>query len=218
MSVKDAWAEAGRITVTLPSGFRVRGVLPSPSEVIRLKIVPQTLRREILGFESKMMNELSEDEHAAIVDGRRYQAAAFIRAMAPPGTTGDDGWEPVTLTKDELADMPPGDVEALDDLIGGYATAEMITVRSEVVLGLREAADLVAVKQREAGDTVDGWRDFRIVDGGGSPDTPSADVEPVPVRNPRDRKPVDRVRGGRRSSTPRRRQTGPAADGPIATA
>jgi hypothetical protein len=217
MSVKDRWAEAGRTTLTLPSGFRVRGVMPSPSEVVRLKIIPQTLRRAVIGFTAggRMLSELSEDEHAQLVDARRYQAAAFVREMAPPGTTGEEGWEAVTVTRDDLASMPPGDVERLDDLIGGYATAEMITTESEYALGIRTREDVERVAEEEAGDTVDGWTGFRGGPGGDDAGTVGADVVDPAVGDVGDSQPVDR--------TPRRRRTrtqthvAGAGDGPIAT-
>lgn len=218
-SVKDAWADAARVTLTLPSGFRVRGVLPAPSEVVRLKIVPQKLRQAVVAFSGggRLMSDLNEDEHAQLVEARRYQAAAFVKEMAAPGTTGDDGWEAITVTKDELAKMPPADVEALDDLIGGYATADMITANSEVALGLRTRDDADAVAEGEAGDTVDGWSAFR--DDGRSDDVgaPSASVVDPAVDDPRDTKPVDGVRRRRRARTSAAAK-GSTGDGQVASA
>lgn len=219
MSVKDQWRTAGLTTVTLPSGFRVRGTMPNPSEVIRRKIVPQALRMAVIQSTGggRMLSDLNEDEHAALVDARRYQAAAFIREMAAPGTTGDDGWEPVVVTKDDLEVMPPADVEALDDLIGGYRTANGITIQSERALGIVDDAAVDAVEQAEAGDTVDGWRDFRVVTGGDGVGADGADVAPTAVDDARHPEPVDRVPRRRRARTPDHRK-GATDDRPGATA
>lgn len=218
MSVKDAWKASGLVTLTLPSGFRVRGVLPAPSEVVRRKIVPQALRQAVIPLGGRLMTELSEDEHAMLVDARRFQAAAFIKEMAAPGTTGDDGWEPVAVTKDELEAMPGRDVEALDDLIGGYATADVITARAEVALGLRDPSTLADIEEREAGDTVDGWRGFRDGDGGDARHPSGADVEPSAIGNPPDHEPADRVRGRRRARAAGGRRTTGSVDGQVASA
>jgi hypothetical protein len=198
-SVRDQWAAAGVTTLTLPSGFRVRGIMPNPSEIIRRKIIPQGLRVAVLGMQGRMMSDLDEDEHAQLIEARRYQIAAFVRAIAPPGTEGDDGWEPITLTLDDLSDMPSADIERLDDLIGGYQTAEQITARSEYALGLATLADIAAIDNVEAGDTVDGWRSFRGVDGSDGVGTERSDVAPTAVGDDRRPKPVDGV--------PRRRRT-----------
>lgn len=161
MSILGEWKAAGLETVLLPSGFRARGVKPSPTEVIRRRIVPYQLRAAVNSMGGRKMSDLSEVEHGQLVEARRYQLAAFIREMAPPGTEGDEGWEKVELTVDDLADLPPLDLEALDDLIMGLATAEMVTERSMLALGLldKESAERIEKEQQEA--SVSGWAEFR---------------------------------------------------------
>jgi hypothetical protein len=215
-TVKELWAASAVQTVVLPSGFRVRGVMPSPSEVVRRKIVPQALRRQVVALAPKLMSELDENEHAALVDARRYQTAAFVREMAPPGTTDEDGWEPVTLSVEDLSGMPPADIEALDDLIMGVATAAMLTAASEAALGIGSPDDLAAVRNREAGDTVDGWAEFRDDGRGADPSAAGADVANPAVRTDRGPKSAGRARPRRRAGATAR-ESG-AADGPIASA
>lgn len=161
MNVKEQWAAAGRTTLLLPSGFRVRGVLPSPTEVIRRKLVPWQLRQAVQSMGGKKMSQLTEDQHAELVEARRWQASAFVQQIALPGSEGEDGWEDVHLSVEDLGNLPPDDIEALDDLIMGVKTADMITAESEVRLGLRDKESAERVAQEEAGDTVDGWAEFR---------------------------------------------------------
>lgn len=163
MSVKELWAEAGQTTVLLPSGFTARGVMPAPTEIIRLKLVPWQLRQAVTSFGGRKMSDLTEAEHTQLVEARRYQLVAFIHELAPPGS---EEFEPVSLSIDDLGKMPPLDVEALDDLIMGISTAEMITARSKLMLGMLDKESVERIEREEAGDTVDGWVGFRAVDGG----------------------------------------------------
>ena len=219
-TAKELLLQAGQTEFLLPSGFRVRGVMPSPTEVIRRKLIPWQLRRAINSIGTgRKMSELSEDEHANLVEGRRYQAAALIKELQAPGS---DEWEPVSFSIEELATLPPDDLEALDDLIMGIRTAEMITADSEVRLGLRDKESAERVAAEEAGDTVDGWADFRGersgagAGGAGGALGDEADGAAAGA----DPQPAGRAAGGRRSGTATRsharagrksaRQEGPA--------
>jgi hypothetical protein len=163
MGIKEQWAAAALETILLPSGFKVRGAMPAPTEIIRLKLVPWQLRQAVSSMGGRKMGDLDEQEHAQLVEARRYQAAAYVREMAPPGS---DEFEPVQVSVDELGQMPPGDIEALDDFIMGSATAEMITARSMVALGMLDKESAERIEQEEAADTVDGWVEFREGSGG----------------------------------------------------
>jgi hypothetical protein len=204
MSVKELWETAGLTTVLLPSGFQARGTMPSPTEIVRRKIVPWQLRQAIVGLMGKTMGELTELEHAQLVEGRRYQVSAFVREMAPPGSAE---FEPIQLTVDELSRMPPGDVEALDDLIMGIATAAMITARSRVALGELDKESAERIEQEEAEGTVDGWTDFRDESGGAADGARGPEMEHPAIGAAADPEPTHRA-ARRRGTTSAARKAG----------
>ena len=191
-----AWEAAGQTTVLLPSGFSVRGVLPSPTEIIRRKLVPWQLRQAVQGMGGRKMSDLSEEQHAQLVEARRYQVAAFIRELAAPGT---EEFEPVELTVDDLAKMPPADTEALDDLMMGIATAEMITTRSKVALGMMDAESAERVAAEEEGATVGGWTEFHAELGGDTAGQAGGAVGTASEQPARSDEPADSVPAGRRN-------------------
>jgi hypothetical protein len=188
------WASAGLVELTLPSGFRVRGVLPAPSEVIRRKIVPGQLRAAVFAMSGKKLSELTEDEEAVLVDARRHQAAAFLREIYDEQRKK---WEPLTVTVDDLASgaYPPADIEALDDLVMGLRTPEQITAASEIALGLRPATD----GDEEAASTVNGWAEFRDEPRSGDADPERSDLAPTPITAARPNRAARRAPAGRRA-------------------
>jgi hypothetical protein len=208
MSVREQWEAAGRITVLLPSGFRVRGVMPSPTEIVRRRIVPWALRQATAAMGGSKMSDLSEDQHAQLVEARRFQLAAFLREIAAPGTEGDDGFEAVEFTVDELGALPPNDLEALDDLIMGIKTAEQINAQSALRLGMLDRESAERIQQEEEGDTPDGWAGFREESGGSGAGDPVGAVEPEAEQHAaRPASTTPRAAAGRRSGAAAARRT-----------
>jgi hypothetical protein len=167
------------------------------------RIVPYQLRQAITSMGGRKMSDLSETQHAQLVEGRRFQVAAFIREMAAPTATPEEepSWEPVELSVEDLRAMPQLDIESLDDLIMGLRTADMITATSETILGWRDEESAERVAQLEAASTVDGWTEFRSVDGGAGAGDDGGAVQPEAINDHRHPEPADRV-SRRRRATP----------------
>lgn len=203
MSAKDRLLNVGYREVLLPSGIRVRGVMPQLMDLVRRRMIPTDLMAKLISAEQAVREnrELTPEEFDARVSDQYIEAAAFIRQIqAEDGT-----WENVTITPVEIRDggMDPRDREALLAIATNTSTPEIVTAESEVALGIRPAAEAEAIKEREAGGTVEAWSEFRD-DGRG--EAPGGDGEGVGTpAKPADRSERRRRARARSSSRPQDR-------------
>ena len=199
MSVVDELKQAGYREVVLPSGFRVRGVMPADRDLVRLRLVPGDLQAAVLAGDAKAESgsPLSDEERAARVEIQRIAAAAFIRAV---WDAESEAWVPCRLTADDLnsGGMDPADVDALEDIVLYRRTPAEVTLQALRSKG-EETAEALAAAEREAGDTVDAWSEFRDDGRGDGAGTGSESVEGPSVEHDRDA-PRPRRAGGRPSA------------------
>lgn len=167
--------------------------------------MPWTLRKAVIEKYGTDAEDLTDEEVQRNVELRLRLAAHFIRGIFDD-ETGE--WEAVTLTFEEMTgELPGDDIEALDTFVymanetSPQSAALLVNATSEVVLGLIDTPPPTE-PQEEAGDTVDGWSEFRDEPGSGDADAERGDVAPTPIGAARNRKPADRVSGGRRARTP----------------
>jgi hypothetical protein len=122
----SSWQTAGLVEVGLPSGYRVRGVLPMLHTLTRADLLPTHLLEVALkGADPKWLAEADKDEGRA-KRTREYMdvlIASFPREVQAPGT---DEWEPVSLTPADFATMDQADIDALEDLVFRLRTPEQV--------------------------------------------------------------------------------------------
>lgn len=163
----ERWAASGVVAFRLPSGLIVSGVWPSPSDLMRRGVVPWTLRNAVLQAAGKNLEDLTDDDVARNVEQRQRVAADFVRGLYDD-ETGE--WESLRLAFDDLSSLPGEDIDALDIFVqlalGKSAEVAALEVNAmiEDMLGLVPAP----VVPEEAGDTVDGWAEFRGEPAGGN--------------------------------------------------
>jgi len=184
------WLTSGLREVTLPSGHRVRGVLPTAERLIVQGTLPTELRAVAMRFAVGSVNpsELADkgetDILAQFLSFARVLAAEFVRDRWV-----DDGWVPTKLTPADLDNIDPADVDALQVICLRHRTPEQITAAS------------LGQKVEEAGP-VEALAEFRR-DATSPADSPDGGtVEPPAVKAPRAKRPRPRVSGGRGAAPP----------------
>jgi hypothetical protein len=211
LTARDRWAQAGYTELTLPSGFRVRGVRLPPSELVRRQLMPAQLRAAVVKMMAKPPQDWDAEDLAAKVEESRIIATAFLRDIwddeACPGPCKHaknkphaGRWEPLEVSAADLSAgaFPPDDLEALDSYIFGFVTPEQLRAAVEVGRGMMEAAEAAAITEREAGDTVSGWAAFRDEPGSEAGNPEREDVGLPTVLNPPDNRATRRAGSRRR--------------------
>lgn len=114
----------------LPSGYRVRGVIPGLPELARLgllerRVIAATLRLA----DPKWLTQAPEDEQElALGDLLDAKVAGFPREALDPGADPETGeWKAVHLTVADLPNMDQRDRALLGELIMHIWTADQIT-------------------------------------------------------------------------------------------
>ncbi len=150
----SGFATAGLTTVLLPSGYRVRGVIPGLAELVRSGLVDDRVRVAVIRLtDDKWLKAASEDAQEenlrVYVDAL---VAGFCREALDPGDDPEAGeWKPLELSVDDLAGMDQRDRDRLEDLVMRVFTAEQITTAVE-------AGDYA---MREVGSSLDALAEFR---------------------------------------------------------
>ena len=145
--------------VTLPSGARVRGHLPTLGTLLRRNLLP----RDLLAIALKAANPawltasraLDPDGDAAKAQG--YLAvlvAAFPRERCEAGS---DDWQPWRITPENLTDdsIDELDIDALENVVLRLVSPEEMT-----------AASLSLLDDGEVPAGLAGWEEFRGEPGG----------------------------------------------------
>lgn len=166
--------------ITLPTGVRIKGAMPSMLNLIRRRMIPDDLMVTLVQAQAaeKDGKSLSEAEFDARIRNQHIEAAAFVRQVE-----NEDGtWETVTLTEDDVRAMDHSDIDALISIVTSTATPTQVDADSRRALGLISKEEWTAIAEQEAAATVIGWREFR--DNTPSPDAGSHGGE---VRPPAER-------------------------------
>lgn len=186
MTVRERWLGAGYEEVTLPSGFKVRGVRPTTRDLLLANVLPTDLSSLVMSAEAKKNagRQLTSEELGATVAAQRIEAAAFVRDAWDDEASA---WEPVTLTAADLngSGMDPRDVDALEDIVLYRRTPAQITASTLAARAEISPADAAAIDREEAGDTVDGQAGFRHDGGGDDAGQDSGTLRDPAVRPPR---------------------------------
>lgn len=156
-------AEAALTEVTLPSGSRVRGHLPTLGTLLRRNLLP----RDLLSVAMKAANPAWLQAARAVdpnegADAARYLAvlvAAFPRHrwVGP----GPDDWEPWRITPDDLLEdaVDEADIDAMENLVLRMMTPDQVSAASRVILGLDTEAAAAAGEEVPA--AIADWEPFR---------------------------------------------------------
>jgi hypothetical protein len=185
----EAWRARAVQPCLLPSGQWIKARVPDAEELIRNDLLPSDLIE--LAMQGGDTDEMSTEDLVKFVSLYRELSAHVVVAIRG---AGEDDWQPVTLTAADLDGLHPDDVNALRLIAQRRMTIAEVSGRSEALLSLIEPAEAAAIAEREAGATVDGYRDFRDDGPGAEPGTDGADVRPEPIGDvPRPR----RSRAGR---------------------
>lgn len=153
----DAWATAGLVEVTLPSGFRIRGVVPARDEILRRGVAPRAARHAVLQLEQPgdPAGDADPDATSLFLATLRDMAAAFVRDVWDAASQEWIGVPRMTGEDLDRHAFDPRDIEALERIVTFAATPEQVTAESG---GARPIAE-------EAGPA-QAWAEFRDDAGG----------------------------------------------------
>ena len=173
--------KSGRVEVTLPSGVRVRGFLPTLSALMRDRLLPN----ELYATAVKLADPKWIRQHASDPDAEfqgeanavlNHLAASFVREE----WDDDEGaWAPVHLTGADLdgpeQTLEPGDADALIALALRLRTPAEISAVAGVTEGVNPSTD-----DGEVPAAIPAWEPFRVEPGGAEAGEDGAGVQPAP--------------------------------------
>lgn len=208
----EKWITSGLRYVELPSGIAMRIRLPSAERMLRSNTMPADLREMAVKFASTgiALEALDAEALDNFLRMKQIMVADSIREIyGGDAETQEEreadrgGWEPVTITAADLEEfeIDPDDLSALSTICMRQATVNMITLASRRDRGLLDAKEAEAGIERERGETVPSWGEFRTDDGGAQSGSERAGVERAPEQHDPDHgsRRGDRVRRGARS-------------------
>lgn len=180
MSALESWRRRAIEEVTLPSGMEAQIRKPRTDELIRGGGLPPELRQAVLKVYSgsAKLEELSDDQVGAFLAEQDRLVAAMVVALRPDP---DAEWEETHLSAEDVATLPPDDVEALRDIGNRQKTAESVTARSLMSRQLLERARALHIEEEAKPGTVPGWTDFRGQRRGAEPGADGEGVAPEAV-------------------------------------
>jgi hypothetical protein len=157
--------------------------VPDAEVIIRGDAMPAELMSIARKFASRIIDtdELDEDEMLRFVDFTRELAALTVRAVRLDGA--DSEWQEVKLHGADLDDFEPEDIEQLRMIALRRSTAATVTARTRALDGAISALEASVVAEREAGATVDGYREFRGEREGAEPGADGPDVRSEPEQD-----------------------------------
>lgn len=136
MSV-SAWLNSGITEVLLPSGNRIRGVLPSMRALQRRSLLDPTLTDAATHFgDTEWVGDDPARQQAtqAVLD---RLVAVFPRQSC---AADSDAWTDVALTAEDVAGLPDRDRDVLEDIVLRLRTPAQVTTASEQLLATDEEA------------------------------------------------------------------------------
>jgi hypothetical protein len=191
----EAWAARSIHETLLPSGTWVKVKVPDPEVLLRGDALPMELVAIARKFATKVIDtdELADDELLQYVAFTRELAAQTIRAIRLDGESSE--WTEQNLHAADLDSVEPEDIEALRMIAFRRSTPAIVTAQTRAIAGALSSFDVESVRQREAGGTVDAYRDFRGVGPGAEPGADGADVRAEAERDDPAPRPRRRARG-----------------------
>lgn len=205
-----AWSRRALRPVELPTGTKALVRLPDVATMLAKDAFPADLRSlaskyassgiDVQKLDGADLRRFIQFTYELIARAVRYVAAQDSKAWDAFLTTGadpaDEGWEPVTLTAQLLAegDFDQSDLEALGQIVGRQKTPNEVTALSRFDRGLTtqvEAEEAIAADEDvRLGD----FASLRRRDGGAATRDDGEDVRGAAERSPRRRGPGSRVR------------------------
>lgn len=195
----EAWGQTALRPVSLPSGLKALITLPDVSMLIRAGKMPQELTNVAMKFATTgvQVSKLKPDEileflrmtYVLIAESIRYLATEDSPAWDEFRKTGAEpsaeGWEPVTLTGPQIAEMniDQSDLEALGAIVARAKTTNEVTIASRLDRGLiagKEPVDETVDDERRVSD----YGPFRGEPGSSDTRTDGEDVRDAPERAP----------------------------------
>lgn len=132
----NGWLTSGIVEVLLPSGWRVRGVLPMLRTLARMDLItPALLEVATRGLDREWLKEAAQDpeRRAAIRGYMDALVSSFPREALP---AGGSEWLPVTLTPADMATIDQRDLDLLEDVALRIVTPAEASRRAAILLGL----------------------------------------------------------------------------------
>jgi len=173
--------KSGRVEVTLPSGVRVRGFLPTLSALMRDRLLPNELYATAVKLADPTwirQNATSADDgfQGQANEVLNHLAASFVREE---WDDHEGAWVPSHLTGADLdgpdQTIEPGDADAL------IALALRLKTPAEIseVAGVTERVD-ASTGVEEVPAAIPAWEPFRDEPGGAEAGEDGAGVQPAP--------------------------------------
>lgn len=170
----SGFGTAGYTTVLLPSGYRVRGIVPS----LAILAERDLLTREVVSAAAS----LAAIKHREQIDDPRTEqdlrvwvdalVMGFAHEAQDPGADEETGeWKPVRLTS--VAGLDQRDRMLLESLVLHQMTADEVTAASRAAMDATEREEGPSVMERLVA--------FRDVRRGAAPDDDGSDVARAPV-------------------------------------
>jgi hypothetical protein len=158
-------------TVLLPSGYRVRGVVPGLAELAKRGLLDTRAQQAVLRLAaSRFVEETTDAESADWQVAVDAYVAGFPREAQDPGS---DEWKPAPLTIDDLANLDQRDRHLLQLLVLRIYTPEQITAQVEAgEWDMEESGDL------------DSLAEFRDEPDGAAGRPDGEDVADPPIADP----------------------------------
>lgn len=196
MGIEERLRAANRQEVTLPSGTRVRGVMPDIDYLVRKGLMSDDLLRAVATIEAADQEtpgrQREPGEREAIARENLVEAAGWLRD-AWDQDAGD--WAPLTVTGDTIDDLfAPDDVTALVGIILGRSTPAQVTAAYQELAGEISAELGRRIQEEEAGATEAGWTRFPADGQRAEPGADGGTVRPAPLDDDRPAAPARRTR------------------------
>lgn len=129
---ESAFGTAGLTEVLLPSGYRVRGIIPGLPSLARRGLLDTRVQQAVVRIAAEEHTTTASDDTTDWQTTADAFVAGFPREALDPGEDSETGeWKPATLTVDDLDTMDQRDRQALQALVLRMSTAEEITAASE---------------------------------------------------------------------------------------
>ena len=151
----SGFGNAGLVSVLLPSGYRVRGVIPGLADLAKRGLLDTRAQQAVMRLAaSRYISEAPDEAESDLQAMADSYVAGFPREAQDPG---DDEWKPVSLTVEDLPNLDQRDRAQLEMLVLRMSTAEAITARS--LAGEEGPGDDDLAEFRDGSDSVAGGDD-----------------------------------------------------------
>jgi hypothetical protein len=152
---RSGFATAGQATVLLPSGYRVRGVIPgldilAARGLLDARVLAAAMRLNDRGqLDTQPFTPKDEKDLQAYTDA--LVAGFPVEALDPGDETGE--WKPTSLTIENVRTMDQRDRALLEDLVLHLKTPDEVTAAAQRALD--------AVDSEEGPSELDRMAEFR---------------------------------------------------------